>query len=436
MPKSKKLYVGPIPLPLDREIDIQQNLNPGIGGTEFQLLSLAKELSRLEDLQVVVLLWSGSKEPKNSKGGLLFEYYSEKIRPRKSDVVISPISSLVKLPREFTKSSFVIASSHHPHDHGIKKVRKNHKVDLVRSVGVYAYESNRIFVRRGVYLPNLFLSELRTELSDKRESKILGSISSMHPSKGSHHVALLSSIVLKKYNTLGLEFIGSRSLYANHDKADRRETSGLDERLDWSLSFLSSQSLRDRVSFRGLEISGLAHSIDRWKFGVQNPIGIGEADPASVKDLISRGVPVFSSGFFGMWDYMRLFPETRAFWPGTFRKKMRRLLEDEGLENKVRERCLALAKRLERRNEEILRAWVKVISEGRRSHLNIEFSLYPEEVSRLRKLQIVFLSTLLYFETVSNTFFGLLDRLYSLVLLTDFYFSSLIQSLPQNRYER
>lgn len=436
MAKTKKLYIGPLGLPNNREIDIEPGLNPGIGGSEFQLLSLAKELAHQRNLQVVVLLWPGSLKPKNSNNSrLIFEYYSETVKPNKSEVVIAPIGSLIKLPGEFTSNAFVVASSHHPHDHGIKDVQKKHRVDLVRSVGIYSHESNRIFTRQGVYLPNLFLSELKQELwKDIEDKGVLGNISSMHPSKGSHHVALLSYSVLQDYPHLKVEFVGDLSLYAKNNKPNPTLDRYQNKRIWIAMKFLRSQSIEDRVIFSGLVLSALGEHLDRWRFAIQNPLGIGEADPASVKDCLSRGVPVFSSGFFGMWDYMRLFPETRAFWPSTLRKKMTRISSDEIFEHNLRDKCQSLATRLEHRNREIIKGWVDLIFEGESSQATIKSSLYPSDVSLTSKVIIWGVSTLLYFKKISHIFFGAADRFYSVILRADHFIYSWRKSHISNKH--
>lgn len=350
------IIFGPLFLPQNLHWDGVGSKNPGIGGTEFQLLSLAELLAEKSQGSVKVLC--DSEPVIQGRSSLVFEPL-DLLSPLPPDsILISPVSSLVHLPAEFTKDIKLIASSHHPHDHDIAKIIRRHAPLILRCVGAYSYWSN---VRKGiscVYLPNLFLSEELVLDSQSRELTF-GHISSLHPSKG----LIVSIAVWKRARAIGgsisksFEVIGGKALYdARSEKSSAAlMTPGYQKRVE--------KLLGEGLDKAGVQLLGIKSNKDMspivssWSGAILNPLGTGEADPASYKDCMAVGVPVFSLGDYGMWDYARDFPETTSLTLNNLAKKIVRFSKDPALRTMLRNRALQRAAELKLRNSAVLENW-------------------------------------------------------------------------------
>jgi hypothetical protein len=90
-------------------------------------------------------------------------------------------------------------------------------------------------------------------------------------------------------------------------------------------------------------------------------LGIGESDPASIKDCLALEVPVFSTGDFGTWDYQRFFPETTDYSPLQLLDKVVNYINEPELQQEIQSRVRVLTKELTERNLVILETWRKTI---------------------------------------------------------------------------
>jgi hypothetical protein len=354
------IFVGPLSLPQKLDWDGVGSKNPGIGGTEFQLLSLAEFLAEKSLGSVKVLC---NPVPVISGGsGVEFEPFDLLSPLPPESILISPVSSLVQMPAEFTKNTKLIASSHHPHDHDIPKIVRRHAPLILRCVGAYSYWSN---ARRGVssvYLPNLFLSQ-ELDLDSASRELAFGHLSSLHPSKG----LIVAIGVWNKARQLGgstpksFEVIGGQAIYdAGVWKASAALMSpGYEKRVE--------KLLGEGLDVAGIRLFGIKSNADmaplvaRWSGAILNPLGTGEADPASYKDCLAVGVPVFSLGDYGMWDYARYFPETTARTLNQLTKKIVRFSMDPELRTMLRVRALQKAAELKFRNSTVLENWSKLL---------------------------------------------------------------------------
>ncbi len=354
------IFVGPLSLPQKLDWDGVGSKNPGIGGTEFQLLSLAELLAEKSLGSVKVLC--NPAPAINGGSGVEFEPF-DLLSPLPSEsILISPVSSLVQIPAEFTKNTKLIASSHHPHDHDIPKIVGRHAPLILRCVGSYSYWSN---ARRGissVYLPNLFLSQ---ELDSEPASREMafGHLSSLHPSKG----LIVAIAAWNRARHLGgsipknFEVIGGQAIY--DAGAQKASAALMSPRYEKRIEKLLGEGL-DRAGIRLFGIKSnndMAPLVASWSGAILNPLGTGEADPASYKDCLAVGVPVFSLGDYGMWDYARDFPETTARTLNQLTKKIVRFSMNPALRTMLRVRALQKAAELKLRNTKVLENWSKLL---------------------------------------------------------------------------
>lgn len=332
--------------------------NPGIGGTEFQLYSLASELKkRSPDLKIVVLVTAFCRDSRGD--GVAVERYTSAQTFRSGDVLICPTSGTKHIKRSQFKGGKLIVSSHHPHDFGKIEALKRLPVSLVRNVGSYSHITSRSKGSFETYIPNLFLSTVtgsRRRLPDRPK---VGNISSWHPSKGIHHVMQVFSRLSEVRNDINFVLVGGSSLYENVSRG--KVATRWDRKLG-KLKIKLEASSNGRVKALGVVTDGVSSVVKDWSLAILNPLGIGESDPASFKDCLGHGVPVVSMGNFGMWDYQRFFPESQARRSREIPLIAKQLLNDDGLMAALSKRSLEIASWLISRNDFVVEKWLETIS--------------------------------------------------------------------------
>jgi hypothetical protein len=186
-----------------------------------------------------------------------------------------------------------------------------------------------------------------------------GHLSSLHPSKG----LIVAIAVWERARHLGgsipknFEVIGGQAIYdAGAEKASAALMSlGYQKRIE---GLLGEGIGRAGVRLFGIKSNNdMAPLVANWSGAILNPLGTGEADPASYKDCLAVGVPVFSLGDYGMWDYARDFPETTALTLNRLAKKIVRFSKDPALRTMLRNRALQKAGELKLRNSAVLENW-------------------------------------------------------------------------------
>ena len=348
--------------------------NPGIGGTEFQLLSLALSLNR-ENFDIEVICTNAipfGLDPDIRASRLIDVHY---FMPH--TILISPVSTISMIKAEHLRDCKVILSSHHPHDKVKRKMQRDLPVKLVRDVGAYSYLVDPRKIPT-TYIPEFFLSKasLNRDISSKYD-KIAGNISSYHPSKGTHHVIQLFNHLSKEINGLRLELVGSSALYSNSMELREARFKSIfvtpyKIRINKLVQRSQFSKRNSEIREFGLQSDNLPSIVSGWSFALINPLGIGESDPASIKDCLAVNVPVFSTGDFGTWDYQRFFPETTASSPLKLIKKITTYMNEPELQREIQSRISTLTKELIERNFVISEVWEKTIISISREDSNPE----------------------------------------------------------------
>ena len=121
-PDKISVVIGPLNLREDLgKIELGMT-NPGIGGTEFQLLYLALALASNKEFDIEIICTNNIPFglPTKIKATKLFD-----VNKLKSDtILISPVSTISKIKTEHLLNSKIILSSHHPHDELKRKISK------------------------------------------------------------------------------------------------------------------------------------------------------------------------------------------------------------------------------------------------------------------------------------------------------------------------
>lgn len=415
--RHRCLFIGPLDLKKDLSGWSGTPPNPGIGGTEFQLISLAKELAMREsELDITLLLIEGSSNLGPISGVNVVNFRTSMTFDH-TTTVVCPASTARNLEVSQFNGGQLVISSHHPHDFEARKATRRLPVSFVRCVGAYSFFSLGRLKTPSIYIPNLFLSEIQSPIVRESETLTLGNVSSWHPSKGVHHVlgifARLSSATGK---TLKFELIGGHGLYDSREgsliaqPARQREIATAKMKI-----FLNGSTL---VS-HGVASKGVAKLIRGWDVAVLNPLGIGESDPASFKDCLAQGVPVLSLGDFGMWDYQRLFPELRPKNTQSFAGHLVQVIQNGNLRRNMKLRSLILARELNERNDTVLTKWRTLIipapNDAPLSHYSL-MSGAPAFIDRRLNRLIWFRSLLFRSQLIYKFVLFVMDRRASLIL--------------------
>ncbi len=365
---SISICIGPVDLNEVIEFASVPYRNPGIGGSEHYFLVLAHRLSLTSDRGFVTVLFTGVHP--SMKGyenpNLTFMPVDELVSLKEWDIAILSTGFLAKEASLMALSKRVIAVSHHPHDGHLEKLVGKSKPFAVVNLGRYQYLSN---TRRGVdhvRIPSFFLVDETPKLDEvSRVPRLIGHISSLHPSKGFHVIARQWRKIVRRNRGVDLEVVGGASLYGHNENHPLLPTTqAYGEKLVKILGSnlkIGSNLQKGKVRFLGRVPGSIDSIVNRWSVALINPKGIGEADPATLRDLIRLGIPVVSSRRYGLSEYMDYFPETTVKNARSIPSTVKRLLDSHDLQRKLIARSQVLAETLLARNKVIEKAWAELL---------------------------------------------------------------------------
>lgn len=315
------ISVGPVRLPESRGTISVGDSNPGLGGTEFMAIVLAKQIAEMAPVHDV-LLWlsEGSASVLSAPKNL---HIRASLTGVTSDVLISPAYEIHSNTADMASVSAKrrVAWSHHPHDLYLSSSSLRN-ADAVVFVGHYARLSNlsRIpnnlpsFKIRNPFVPhfdwNLALNVAQRSCSfhtgTSRPSRTVGYVGALHPAKGFHHVARMWSRISNRVDGAHLVVVGSASLYGDMDEHDIIPTSH--EYAIKILNAFGSKTSLDNVRFLGRLDSGIDDIIRTFDVAIANPTGLSEADPATIKNYFRLGIPVVGGLDFGQTELLAGLP--------------------------------------------------------------------------------------------------------------------------------
>ena len=359
-----RICVGPISLSVRVDYSDSLTKNPGIGGSEHYFLVLAERLSRAAGAFVTVLIEGQIPDSENYVNpNLNFELYDRTLSLSEWDVGIFGTGFLTNRGLSQPLPAKVIAVSHHPHDGHLRKLRGASRPFAVVNLGRYQHISNSQKGTLHLRIPSFFVGQLTATTQDlKTTQNLIGHISSLHPSKGFHVIAEQWRRVTRLTPGAKIEVVGGASLYGNAETHPRLPTTqSYGQKL---LKILGEDLQGETVHFLGRVSGSTDDIVVRWSAALINPNGVGEADPATLRELIRLGVPVISSRKFGLSEYMDYFPETTVSNARAIPKTLARLLGSPKLMNELRTRSFELAKTLTQRNESIFQAWCELVYLG------------------------------------------------------------------------
>lgn len=356
------LCLGPVTLGEKFHFSSVVEENLGMGGSEHYFLVLAHRLSLVLSSVKVSVLVSGRLPDLSgySNPNLDFVLEDKGISISSWDMGIfgtgylAQISNWKDLPRR------VVAVSHHPHDGNLRRIRRQDQIHAIVNLGRYQHLSNRFGSRLAFRVPSYFMGPTSNQPATNHiQNPIIGHISSLHPSKGFHILAKLWRRISKLAPTAKLEVVGGISLYGEKETHPILPTTrAYGEKLT---RILGQEAIRDQVRFFGRVQGSIAPIAGRWAVAVMNPSGIGEADPAVLRDMIRLGVPAVSTRRYGMSEYMDFFPETTVKSARDIPKVLSTLLDSRELRESIRGKSIELSKKLLERNGQIDLVWKEIL---------------------------------------------------------------------------
>jgi glycosyltransferase involved in cell wall biosynthesis len=231
----------------------------------------------------------------------------------------------------------------------------------VVNVGEYQLWSNKTQRIPSIWLPGFTFPNggSQSSLTPHTTDKILGYISSLHPSKGFHLLASKWASIEKVLPELTLEVIGGLNLY---------QTTKVDPEIPTSPTY--AKEIRTKfggqvpanVKFLGLIPNPVGHVIQRWSISIMNPSGIGESDPVVVRDCLAEGVPIIGPMRFGLIDYMRHWPELVIGRGRKIDRVLEEFFSNDTLRNELRNRALELHQCYLARSKSSLDGWVNLVN--------------------------------------------------------------------------
>ena len=263
--------------------------NPGIGGSEYFSILLSRLMAN--EFENLIFFDTGEGiffDPSGSTVSVVFD-------DSQLTWFVNAMLSPDKIPIRPGDRVFVF--SHHPFDSSLSSWRAKYPSCIQISLGTFQFQSNG-GKRKGHFQIRSFFPKVDLDLP-REQSGVVGHVSSLHPSKGFHRVLRVFFELKKIRPSVKLEVLGGPNLYSANGLSVNDSTPYFDD----IRKYISTHGLQDSVSFLGVE-ANVAERIRGWDAVIQNPSGLGEADPMILKEAWAVGRPVFAASDFGFREYL------------------------------------------------------------------------------------------------------------------------------------
>ncbi len=391
--------IGVGPVRLHRPIHIPEGdwVNPGIGGSEFHSLQLAKLFA--ESGHRVRIFVEGNRptwDPKLEKNIVALSEFD----PTNLNLLVTPVGSVEGVIERISDTPFPVALvSHHPHDRRLGAVRKRLGRNCTTvNVGRYQYFSNLrysgsssvwlpAFTPKGGEVPEVPIGRIQ---SGKPQALLAGHVSSLHPTKGFH--VLLAGFLKAGRTDSGmlLDVYGGSGLYhhASENQVGAFDSTPYSRKIS---RILKGENASTRVRFHGIVDGDLLSIIKKWDIALLNPVGIAEADPIVVQDCLRATVPVVAGSLFGFYDYMRYFPELQAHSSGQVSQRLKEISAGQLDMRVLKIRARELYELYLERRTEAERLWIQMAATPNASAVGLDPGAREQEL-----LVRIFIGRLIY----------------------------------------
>ena len=395
------IFIPIFTIPVIKSIDLDNEENPGIGGTQHVSLTLASRLAKAMPKWDVKLVNTFEIELINSPPNLNLEIFKD------LDDFIKTLSCssskenraifITKLLKELSEKNLkAIADKtycwiHHPFYYDFNLLRANFLAYIC--VGEYQQLTNKYFYPRCIFIQNIFPNN-SYNLEDKFLRKKINQplrlvyIGSLIPVKGFHEIAKQWNNIKEHFKDVRLDVIG-KSYSVNQSMHDLIPATN-----DYANLILKYISVKDifekKVNFHGNLGLEKKEMLKSAHLALQNPRGLSEAFPASPLECMSLGVPVIASDDYGMYDSMKYFPELAITNPKQIKEKIILAISNPSFYKELSMRSFSIANMFALNSYSHIWRWVNLIQNNSFSEQNKNFfnSNFNKKKSLILKVRV------------------------------------------------
>jgi glycosyltransferase involved in cell wall biosynthesis len=289
----------------------EHGTNPGAGGSAFVTVRVVDLLARSRpDRHFILVDASGAApRPRTLPDNVEFRGPVDWLAGP-NDAVVIPAGALraASAMRATTNAGRLIAWSHHPFDPALLGRRVGRRPEAVVSPGAFAVASNRMSRYAITHIPHPVaqVASVRARRPDNRKRFELVFMSSGLAIKGLPDVAALWHELRYRLPGARLHIIGHDRL-APGDEADMLRAAGRHRRVS-ALDVFCGDIADERVILHGRMGAERFALLAACHAGIVNPRGISESWCITAFEMMAVGLPIVSSGEFGMYESMRSLP--------------------------------------------------------------------------------------------------------------------------------
>lgn len=345
--------------------DIEKG-NPGVGGTVYEEILLAKELSKQDSNDVHVYVTNTNNSYFN---GVTVHQISKIINAPihaskdQIDILVFAASKPLALYKNIEKTNikYIVWAHVFLNYYELKKIRSLNQIKRVVFVGKVQYQSYIAddIIKKATYIYNMF----NADYSKKRHKygHNVCYLGALNRYKGFHILAEAWPQVVKKIPDATLYVVGRGNLYDNKKKLGKYKISDA----KYEKKFIkyitdSNGEIIPSIKFLGNLGKDKDNLISKMAVGVVNPSGQTETFCISAVEINACGVPVCTTGKYGLLDTVKDHENgLYSFNSNQLADNIVRLLEDENLNKIMGQNALKNAERFN--PPKIVRDWIDTL---------------------------------------------------------------------------
>ncbi len=298
-----------------------ENGNPGVGGSEYLFVLLAKLLA--ENGYVVTMLHYSKNVLPDGVREIIVKDELDLIESCPDDILIHQVGKSAEWYERLSKSKLkAVAWAHiyleYPEQRSIIHCPNVKRVVCVGKEEYDAYIDSDI-IKKSTYIYNMVPMRTKTEIREL-DTPTVTYVGSLVPAKGFHKLARNWPKIIKKVPNAELNVIGTGRVYNRNSKLGKYEIA----QEDYEQSFMkyltdSNGSILSSVHFLGIVGEEKKDIFKRTWVGVANPTALTETFCMSAVEMEYSYVPVVSRGKWGLLDTIQsgktgyLFHSDRQF---------------------------------------------------------------------------------------------------------------------------
>lgn len=406
--------------------------NPGIGGTEYNFITLPYFIQKynFNTIRPILLANHIDKLPENIESYKATSLAEAIDYAKKIDVdifIFRPVTdlSIYKKIEEARLTS--ITWSHNMLSADILNVISGNafikRHVCVSKEQLYRVRDHSIF-NKSKYIFNGFQDELYNSISNNfRDENIVTYVGSIVPDKGFHVIAKKWKKVVKQIPDAKLMVIGTGKLYDRNQRLgmwgiaeERYEKKFMKHLLD------KDGKIMDSVEFMGLMGPEKIKILSKTKVGVVNPTAKSENCPGTALEFQASGIPVVSKARYGLLDTVQ---HTKSGFlvrrESNLHKPIIKLLNNDRLRIQMGNNGVAFIK-AKFNYEIIVKQWVELFEEVEKNNEHkLDFTVYNpsynynylRELNRRIKFVFPFLKSFVEYRTEVKKIYLFIKSMFS-----------------------